>query len=888
MRIAILSLLLFALMFGRSQSESAWSRSSNKVFTAMRVAPEAIHIDGKLDDPAWRRATFRSDLVQRQPYDGISVSETTRFTVLYDEKYLYVGIYAYDSEVDKIRSILTRRDEDSPSDWVYVGFDSYNDNRTGFGFGLNPAGVKSDMRWFNDDGQDQNWDALWEGKTSVEGDGWSAEFKIPLRELRFSDANSHTFGLQIYRNISRLGEEDWWAYWPQNESGFVRHFGGLTGLDDIPRQRRLYVAPYANSTYNRSSELVNETHGDDYNFSKKMGVDIKYGLTNDLTMDVTINPDFGQVEADPAELNLSAFESYFSEKRPFFVEGSNIFHYSLGFGDGDLQNLSLFYSRRIGRSPQSYPSVDPDSGYHVDMPNSTNIRTAVKVSGRTQSGWSIGVLDAITARETATLRSDIASDFTETVEPPTNYFVSRIQRDFNDGRTAIGGILTATNRNLSNEPQLSWLRRDAYASGMDLTHNFWKDRYYIQLALAGTHVLGSTDAILNTQTSPSHFFQRPGEGADYLKLDSSATSLSGVAHKVVFGKSGGGDWRGAIGFIGYSPGFEANDLGFHQAVDNQMEFIWLGYRKNEATRYYNSIGINFNQSMSYTNSGEKLGFNLNTNGWYHFPNYWSMNMGINYSQWRYSVNLLRGGPRLYIDPAVNGWWGMQTDYRKDWIVGYNGHSGQNVDGSNWRGTSFYTTYRPFYNVVLNLSADLNHTIDNTAWYANPVDDQTGEKHYIVAKLNQRSLNTTLRVDVTLTPELTLQYYASPFITAGGYTQHLMVVDPEAREISRRYHKLQGNEIIWDATAEQYEVDVEQDGVMNFSLPQRDFNYKQYNSNLVLRWEYRPGSTLYLVWSQGRTDSMNQGEFALSDDLNTLFSSSPNDIFLIKASYLFNL
>ena len=888
MRIAILSLLIVQICLGTAKSDRVPNFVSEKVFITERIDPGQIHLDGQLDDLVWQKASFRSDLLQRKPYDGTAASEPTKFAILFDDDNLYVGIYAYDSAVEQIKGILTRRDEESPSDWVAVGFDSYNDKRTGFGFGINPAGVKIDMRWFNDENQDNNWDAIWEGKTAIQSNGWSAELKIPFRELRFSNDGAQTFGVQIYREISRLNEEDWWANWPQNESGFVRHFGTLKGLDNIPAQQRLYVAPYINTSVRKFEELVDETHPNDYNVGKNLGADIKYGLTNDLTIDVTINPDFGQVEADPAQLNLSAFESYFPEKRPFFVEGSNIFNYSLGFGDGDLQNLSLFYTRRIGRSPQNFPEYADSLNYHVESPTKTDIKVAAKLSGKTQNGWSIGILNALTSPESAQLRSDIAPNYREMVEPTTNYFVSRIQRDFNDGRTVVGGILTATNRHLDGQPQLNWLRRDAYTGGIDLSHRFWNNRYFIETAIAGTNVLGSMEAIQATQTSSTHFFQRSGPGSGYLNLDSSATSLHGIAQKLVIGKSGGGNWRYALGLIGYSPGFEANDMGYHRAVDNQFEFLWIGYREAEATKYYAEYGLNLNQSASYTNGGEDLGSNYNFNGWYTLPNYWNFNVGFNWSTTRYAVNLLRGGPRVFVDPALNGWWGFQSNYRKDLMAGMNGYSGLNYDGSNWRGVSVYTTYRPLNNLTVNLSGGLDHSIDNTAWYDAPFDEQTGATQYVVARLNQRSLSTTLRIDFTLTPELTFQYYGSPFITSGNYTQYRMVVDAESHEFESRYHQFVGSDIAWNDTAAAYQIDYPSDGVTNFSLGMSDFNYKQFNSNLVLRWEYQPGSTLFLVWSQGRTDFVEEGIFAVRDDMNKLFSRAADNIFLVKASYLFSL
>lgn len=394
--------------------------------------------------------------------DRNPASEKTEFAVLYDDENLYIGIRAYSTDPSAIKGIMSRRDQETPSDWLYVSIDSYNDNRTAFEFGLNPVGVKHDLRRFDDEHQDSNWDAIWEGRTTTDSDGWTAEFKIPFRELRFDSREHQSWGLQINRFIASKNEDVYWSHIAKNEQGWVSHYGELKGLKNIPSPRRVYVAPYITGKYTKNEALRNPVHSSSYDLAQNLGADIKIGITSNLTLDVTVNPDFGQVEADPAELNLGAFESYFSERRPFFIEGGNIYNFSLGIGDGDNANNGLFYTRRIGRAPHNYAS--DDDGYETN-PTATRILTAGKLSGKTSNGWSIGVMNALAAEETGRVDFENDSSYSEIVEPLTNYFVTRLQKDFRDGNTTIGGMLTATNRKITND-ELKWLHRDAYGGGL--------------------------------------------------------------------------------------------------------------------------------------------------------------------------------------------------------------------------------------------------------------------------------------------------------------------------------------------------------------------------------------------------------------------------------------
>ncbi|MEE9571477.1 MAG: DUF5916 domain-containing protein [Candidatus Neomarinimicrobiota bacterium] len=862
------------------------ANTMSKTIEVKKMNGEKIFLDGKLDESAWIFTDNSSNFIQRDPLEGKPATESTSFAILYDDENLYVAIRAQTTDNSTIKGILSRRDEESPSDWLYVSIDSYNDNRTAFEFGLNPVGVKRDLRRFDDANQDINWDANWEGKTSIDKDGWYAEFKIPFRELRFDNEDNKVWGIQINRYIAENNEVSYWAYWPKNESGYVQHYGDLTGLSDIPKQKRVYLMPYVTSSYTKADFLKNPVHPNSFDYGNSLGLDARIGLTNNLTFDLTINPDFGQVEADPAELNLSAFESYFMEKRQFFVEGGNIFNFSLGLGDGNQSSNSLFYTRRIGRTPHHY--VEDDDGWESN-PTATRILTAGKISGKTSSGWSIGVLDAVTARETGTVKFEEGlPSIQETAEPLTNYFVSRVQKDLREGRTTVGGIFTAINRNIEDD-HLNFLHTKAYTAGLDFDHYLFDNKYEIEGAFAFTDVFGSQEALLETQTNSRHYFQRTG--ADHLTVDSTATNLRGFAHKFAFSKIRGDHWRASFGEWAFSPGFEANDLGFHRQTDTQVQFLWAQYRQDDPGKYIRSHRTNFNLWKGNTFGNESTGKGGNVNGNLTFVNYWSTGGGIGFNLPGYHTTATWGGPAVKTSSRLNFWGFIASDDRKPINIEVFGYRGGNGSGSNWFGVEPNVNWRPTKNFSLRATLGFNQMHDSWAFWSDyePLEDlQTGNFDYLMVEMDQKTISATLRLDLTLTPNLSIQYYGSPFITAGKYKNFKKLIDPDADAFSDRFLDYDRSDQFYNEQNEAWEIDYNNDGIVNYELSNLDFNYKQFNSNLVIRWEYKTGSTIYLVWSQGVSDEIENGAFNYSRDLNNLFKADIENVVLLKFSYLLNI
>ena len=652
------------------------------VLPAIRVQGDVPSIDGVLTDPVWASAPVATDFVQMEPQEGDPASQRTEVRVLYGTDALYVAFRAFDTAPDSIAAQLTRRDQDSYSDGVHVVIDSYFDRRTAFHFGTNPAGVKLDLYRFDDTGEDANWDAVWDVATRIDEEGWTAEFEIPYSQLRFGNHEDQTWGINFAREIARNNETSTWAPIRQNDAAVVSKSGELQGLRGLGSPRRMELRPFSLARLTRApGEDANPFyHATD--FFSSAGLDLKYGVTNDLTLDLTVNPDFGQVEADPAQVNLTAYETFYPERRPFFIEGAAIFNFGIGLGDGDLGSESLFYSRRIGRAPQG--SADPLGGYS-EVPEVSTILGAWKLSGKTQNGWSVGLLHAVTAEESAQVAAGDGARFEEPVEPLSNYGVARLQKDFRDGRSAIGFIGTAANRAKEVADGLE-LRSGGYTGGFDFRHRFGQDdRFHVNGFVLGSNVRGSPEAIVNTQMAPTRYFQRPD--AEHVSFDPTRTSLSGWAGKLEFMKIGGGFWNWGSTVVAKSPGFEVNDLGYMQESDLVVHAGFVGYNRHTPTEHLRRWNVNTNAWHVWSFGGERLSTGANINGGLTLPSYWGGHMGINHDFQAFSNSTLRGGPLLRREASTNGWLNLYTDSRKPLRVNVGGNWALASESDSWRASS---------------------------------------------------------------------------------------------------------------------------------------------------------------------------------------------------------
>jgi hypothetical protein len=823
--------------------------NGNPVKTAPRAiavrAAQPPAIDGLDADQVWATATAITDFVEFEPNEGKDPRFRTEAKVAYDHRNFYVFVRAYDDEPALIKADLARRDVRPPTDQIKIMIDSYFDRRSGFEFAVSPGGVKRDYLMYNDGNEDSAWDGVWDVSTTIDSLGWTAEFRIPLSQLRYTSKDTHTFGFGIWRDIERHKERVSWPLYKRQQAGLSSQLGELHGITGLSSPRRFEAAPYV------VTRNVTLPDGPDFRHETQFrgGADFKYGVTSNLTLDGTINPDFGQVEADPSVLNLGAFETFFQERRPFFLEGVGLFQFRVNcYAVNDCGRENLFYSRRIGRAPQ-LGSVYGDE----TSATATTIIGAGKLTGRLPNGLSIGVMDAVTRQEEGVDG--------RTIEPTTNYGVIRAQKDFRDGHTSVGLIGTFVNRNLDQWTESS-LRSNATVGGLDFRHRFLSGNYEVGARVVGSHVGGSPEAIAATQTSNVHSYQRPDGPLDF---DPSRTSLGGDFEQITVAKVGGSMLRFETSYQRTSPGFEINDLGFLNRADKQTQATWAQLSFNTPTKVYRRLFWNMNQANEWTAAGLPLDRMVNTNVHTELQNSFWLHGGITIGGLGevFCDRCARGGPALRTDGIISGWGGVEGDYRKAitpslWF----NYSQRDESRSHFFAVDPYLQFRLSSRLTASTGMSFQWNRDDRQWFDNITDDQ-GVVHHTFAHLEQETRSLTARIDFTATPTITLQVYASPFITKGQYTNLRELNDPRAAEYDDRFRPYT-------------------------AIDPGGFNFKEFRSNVVARWEYRPGSALYLVWQQGRSHFENErGIRTFRGDLTELFDVHPNNTFLIKMSYWFD-
>lgn len=840
-------------------------------------------IDGLIDDPIWETVAWGGDFIQYQPYEGEAPTQNTAFKILYDANDLYIAYRCYDTEPDKIVKRLSRRDG-FEGDWMEINIDSYHDLRTAFSFTISVSGVKGD-EFISNDGQnwDTSWDPIWYAKTNIDGEGWTAELRIPLSQLRFANKEEHVWGIQFTRRDFRKEERSVWQYISRNESIWVSGFGELHGLVGIKPQKQLEIQPYVVAQLETFKEEEGNPYATGTDQSINLGLDGKIGITSDMTVDFTINPDFGQVEADPSALTLDGYQVFFEEKRPFFIEGRNIFNYQItgSQAGGPFESDILFYSRRIGGAPHGYPDIE-DYEY-MNSPENTTILGAVKFSGKTKKGLSIGIMESVTQEEYAKIHNG-EEERKEVVEPLTNYFVGRLQKDYRGGNTVIGGMFTAVNRNLDGI-HLNYLHKTAYTGGLDFLHRWKKQMWYLAGNGIFSKVNGSTEAITSTQESFEHNFQRVD--ATHFSVDTTATSLIGHGGTIKLGKVGGGkNFNFEGGVTWRSPGLELNDVGFLRSTDEIIHFVWAGYRINKPFSVFNLMRFNYNHWLAWDFSGLNTFKGINLNAHATFKNNYNIGTGSNYMPYDISAKALRGGPNLRVGNAINNWAYVESDPRKKIQFFINIFHQWGLDNdSAYKSYSVSASYRPTNAIQFSIGPayDINH---NVLQFVENVELENGQVRYLNGTVDQKTLSVTVRLNYTINPNLTIQYYGSPFISQGEYGAFKYITNSMDDHFDNRFTAYFTDQYQYDPEEELYHFDENKDGQADFSIDNPDFSFMQFRSNLVVRWEYIPGSEIYFVWSQGTTNSgdLNQGLFPNLEQ--NLFSEEAHNIFLIKYTYRF--
>ncbi len=876
---------------GKAQNGSVHPNAPPLAVAARRVGP--ITLDGRLDEPDWQAATPATGFRQAIPNEGEPATQRTEVRFLYDDEALYVGARMYDTEgAAGIRTRLVRRDATFGSDYVEIIFDPYHDHLTRVDFMTNPSGSKEDSYGPNGANLDPSWDAVWDVKTQVDSLGWTAEFRIPLSQLRFPARDSaQTWGLQVWRQENRLNELSQWSFWKLNETGGPAKFGHLEGLQLTRAPGKVEILPY---TVGRETSLPGTSPADPFHrphaYDARIGADFKYLVTSNLTLSGTINPDFGQVEVDPAVVNLSAFETFYPEKRPFFVEGKGLFDfgYFSCFFCSNLSSPSLFYPRRIGRSPQGAGSAYA-RGDFADVPHNTQILGAAKLTGQVAPGWTLATLDPVTAREMAPVDSS-GQRFKVQVEPFTNYMVARLSHDL-PGGSFIRGMVTSVVRDLRDSTLRTQLNTHSEAAGLE-TQLWWGRRTYRWMSnVAVTQIAGDPSDILRKERSSARYWQRPDRknGSNGLfsnALDSSLTTMRGYEFYSRLSKDAG-DWEWEVASYIKSPGFEANDVAFNSQVDR----IWVNgnlvrqFTKPTALVRQSWFSVGGQQAYNY--SHDLVDRQAQLYGQVTLLNYWNVSVFGIYRFPRLDDQLARGGPVLARAEQLFGSVQLQTDSRK-WLVLSASPDYYCADTHCSWDLHFDATIKPASNVSLALTPSYSYLSSGIQFVTSGADPTAAAfygRRYVFADLHQRTLAMDTRLDVTFTPELTLQLYAQPLIASGLYSNFKEFNRPRALE--RSVYGVDRGPIAYAGGT--YTVDPDGAGpAAPFTFSDPNFNFRSLRGSAVLRWEYHPGSTLFLVWTQTRSGSATAGDLSLGRDLRGLTGTPPDNIFLLKINYWLGL
>ena len=897
-RSLILSLIVVgSIIPGRSRSQTPSAplnptgphRETPRTVGAVKLET-ALTLDGRLDEAVWQAAPVATGFRQSQPDEGKDATQKTEVRFAYDDAAIYVGARMFDSEGAKgVRTRLMRRDAmtESDSDILQIVFDAYHDHQSSYFFWVNPSGSKRDGTG------DPTWDPVWEAQTQIDSLGWTAELRIPLNQLNFSRDIDQTWGVQILRFVHRLNERSHFAWWPNNESGGPQRYGHLENIRITERPRGFEVLPFtvARARYIQPSDPGNPfTKSNELDY--RVGGDLKYRLTSNLTLNAAFNPDFGQVEVDPAVVNLSAFETFFPERRPFFIEGQNAF----GFGSfscffcSNVSNLQMFYSRRIGRSPQLFPEAD-----YVDRPENATILAAGKITGRTSNNYRIGILNAVTRRmnaETINIGDDDGPKTVAEVEPLTNYFVARPSKDFKGGQFRVGGIATSVDRFTDDSLAESRLSKHARGVGLDW-YAATKDRQY---TFFGQHALsdvrGSAVAIDRLQRSSARYFHRPDRDAGGNELfsdryDPEATRLTGYGgYARVAKESGTWLWESMVNYR--SPGFEVNDISFNTRSD----YIWMNtnlarsiVKPGPIYRNYFAV-LSFQQQFNYDGDRTDREFAAGIFG--QLRNFWQLNAFTIYTPDVLDDGATRGGPVIKRRGYVYNQIFVGTDARKKISVSTNPNYLIRNKGENQYNLNASITYKPTSNVQISAGPSFSKS-PSLAQFVTSAPDSTATnfygRRYIFAAIDQRQLSMTTRANIVFTPTLTLEAFAQPLIASGNYKTFREFTNPREPTFNdfRPGIELLSEDVDGSTT---YTIDADGPGTRaeRISFGDPNFNFRSLRGSAVMRWEYRPGSTLYFVWQQNRSDTDPIGDFRFSRDRSALFDAHPDNIFLVKASY----
>jgi hypothetical protein len=841
---------------------------------AVRVAGAVPVIDGRLDEEIWQGAPVATDFVRSHPHPGTIAALRTEARVAYDDDALYVALRMYDPHPGKILAPFPRRDDETTSDWVFVEIDSRHDRRSGFSFGVNPRGVQVDGTWANDVLYDASWNGVWQSGARIDSLGWTAEYRIPFSQIALSGehaAGERVLGLNIYRSSPHAGETSNWSPRLPTLAGIVSNFNELRGVELTHGSPQIEIIPYIGARSATSPARTGDIASAALPRGSEAfaGADAKIALPANYILAATIRPDFGQVEADPSVVNLTSFESFFPEQRPFFLESADVFAFNQGVGVGlpfsvgpnSFASENPFYSRRIGRAP--HDATIPAGAQVQDMPEFTNIIGAAKLVGRNASGWTTGVLGAATGSDHASIIAPSGEHRNVIVEPAAQFGVGRVSRDFHGGESALGAMISTVHRSQTGRDSSS-LTSSALFGGVDGRHRFHDDEYEASGFFTASTVNGTPNAIRDVELASDHYMLRPD--APHLRSyvdDSTRTSLGGISAQARLAKLGGGHWRFSAVGQAISPGFEINDVGFQRNSDWLIALGTAQYVEYRPSRLFRTWTVSVDQigaGWSYGGERRAAAGAISWSGTLH--NEWSAAL----KAWRgfstLSTESLRGGPALLFP----GWNSLRatvsTDSRKRKQLTLTA-SGFTDDDGVGHGETFSASLdaRVTDRLRIALAPSFSYTNEGLQ-YVQHLDTSSTGSGYIVGRLRQTTASLTARVDLAITQRATLQLYAQPLIGSARYGDFGEVVSPRSESMSARVHPVGATDDITDPS----------------------FGTREVIANAVFRWEYRPGSALFVVFTQQRDAEAADPAWHFGQATHELWRVPASSVLLVKWSY----
>jgi len=876
--------LVCCCLFLQAQNERAevvsFQDAYKRVYHITRLRGERPRIDGSLDEPFWQNeGEWSEKFSQVIPFERVYTASWTRMKIFYDDQNLYVGVYCKDQHPETMNAFIGNRDDNSNGDLISIAFDTYHDYRVAPEFNINLGGNKTDLTVTDKLSVNLSWNAVWEARTHINlpDSSWTAELRIPFSQLRYNQQNPEgIWGLHVRRIIRRNNEVQNWSLIPIKNNGHVFSFGEMHGMRDLPKPRGVEFVPYLMGKHIREPHIPQSPFQKGRRWGGNAGIDAKVAV-RDFTLDLTVNPDYGQVELDPSVMNLTAYEVFYEEKRPFFLEGKHI----LEFENND--DGMMFYSRRIGAMPSYQPQNIDNIDHFASTPTFIPILGAMKLTGTNRNGLTVGLLESVTAQTLSRVRRNGVYG-SEVTEPLTNYTVARVQKNW-DGNTLVGGMFTSVNRHLSKEHLQHRLIRDAFTAGVDVTHYFANRLYYIDAKGMVSSLHGTPEALLNTKKNAVHYFHRES-GASYLSLRPGSASMHGTGGYLKVGRKGNAQWNFSQTFSWSSPGFDLNDVGYMQQTDYMLNESEIAFRKTDPWGPFRAAGINLTQKNRWNYGGDPVNNDVAIQ-WRSLSIRHRIEMDFKetFSWNTVDSRRLRGGPDMRYNANFETNLSINTDRARRVVYKliYDARH-YPTEETSYNQVHPSLIFRIGNHLRLTGQFDYAWNTDNLQYVASTASssDEEEKTAYIMGRMKQKTYGVTLNLQYNVTPDISIQYYGAPFTSVAAYDRFKLAANTRSRTYTDRFVSLADENI--NLQDGQYTV-MHEGGQLSFANP--DFSFNEFRSNLVARWEYLPGSTVYLVWEHNQSFQDNLYRPRWDGNLDRLLGLPSTDTFMMKISYWFN-